>query len=193
MRKQSDKFYLIDGDGVVYSHSAKSPYFLKMTHWKSGDDRRIPFDDLMNKMSNNKDTLIKEIRGEKANRIINEYWDKVCVRWEYDGVPYKVLPRDDYEHVKGNNGNDYISLKDVPHHNFYDSLIKYCGTYFLAWYQGHLVWVDAARNYFRHYFPQVILYKFKDINVEPSSENGIMWTNVNHIKPILNLNTQKFI
>lgn len=189
MRKQSDKFYLIDKDGVVYCHNAKSPYFLKMTHWKSGDDRRIPFNDLMNKMSNNKDTLIKEIRGEKANRIVNEYWDKVCVRWEYDGVPYKVLPRDDYEHEKGYNGNDYISLKDVPRHKFYDSLIKNSDTYFLAWYQGHLFWVDAAH----HYFPQVILYKFKDINIAPSWKDGMMWTNVNHIKPILNLNTQKFI
>ena len=160
----NNSFYEYEGN--IYEYYKENGYFLKITGWEIGEDRRIYKDKI------NVENLVR-IKPEKAKFIINEHWNSGTRTWIHNNVKYSnkgELPKDFYK---------------IPDHTFtYKSKsndnIIYLGSYKLVWHQGHLFW---CRTY--SYWPRVMLFKFDDIN-KLDKEVFVKWTNIKNCRPVTN-------
>lgn len=169
-------FYLCDKH--VYKWSDKGQYFLKMTGWESGEDRRKSEKDL-NLLN------LKSIKRVNALELINTYWNSVTKTWEYDGKVYS-----------NECTADFPNLNKIPQHKFPHTYkdrngndCTYYNSYKIVWHQGKVYWMDCYQNY----YPQVQLYICVDMDIEPDIPDYVKWTNIKNCKAITDVDTKSFI
>ena len=160
-------FYEYEGD--IYEYYRDNGYFLKVTGWVSGEDRRkykweIDIDKL------------KKLNKRDVKERINNIWNSGVRTWKFNGETYS------------NDGDLSVDYGKLPIHKFVhhfksvDGLDReYVEQYRLVWHQGHLFW---CKTY--HYFPRVMLFRFESIDKEATSDSFAKWTNVKNCKPVVN-------
>ena len=163
--------YIIDKKGNVYKFVKNKSYFLKVTPWKQGEDRRKTIDEVRHLL--NSDKAHPEKNKNKIFELLNDIWDQTYDSWEHNGITYQSIPN--YE------SGIKINYSDIPYHQFGNKQYK------IGYCCGELVWVELGG-----YLPRVKLFNFCDENTEPNRLNW-RWTKINHIRPILNKNSKKYI
>lgn len=174
----NSKCFVKDKNGAIYKYIPFKSHFLKMTHWGTDDDRRVPFNYIANYFENG---FVKVIEKKKAAKLINDYWDNLEREWEFNGKKFKVLSFNDYsDYVKNKYNIDYFKT-----HNFKYDIFKL--EFYLGWYQGKLVWFVYRSN-----IERCCLVKFIGIDKCPGIDI-IGYTDKKHIKPIIDCETNEFI
>lgn len=166
------QYYEYKGDIYKY-YNAPKDYYLKMTNWISGEDRR------KYEFEIDKSKLVK-ISANVALSKTNSYWNSGIHTWTFNDVEYN------------NDGNLSMDINKVPRHKFTNkyigrdnNLYSYDETYMLIWHQGHLYWMET------YYYPRVTLYKFDNIATKPNV--FAKWTDVKNCKPVKNVSTGMYV
>lgn len=172
-KKEKTYKYFINKNNEIYKTCRN--YLIKISPWKSGEDRRL---------FRFEQGGLKEIKKRDAIELSNRLWDLDERVWQFGNNYYKVFnsvetnfsytlnndslnwTKHKFEHTgKGFDGKDYV----------------YYHFYYLCMYKGKLYWAAF------HYYPRVTLYKFSDINTEPSYDDFAQWSSAKHCKLIYNI------
>lgn len=166
-------FYLYNNE--VYKWSENQGYFLQMTGWEIGADRRkltCEFDE----------SKLEKMKKNKALALINAKWNSGTRTWCHGNSFYS------------NEHNADAMWSKIPYHDFKHTYknrlgeeVSYFNRYKIVWHQGKLYWCDNYANY----YPQVQLYEFVDVNKEP--RKYIKWTNLKNCRAITNEYTKQII
>ena len=167
MKKKTNKsFWEYKGD--IYCYNPDKNYYLKVTGWESGEDRRVY------KFEIDSSKLV-HLKPEKAYAMINKAWNSGVRTWIHDGKTYS------------NEGEFPRDFGQIPIHAFKHTYVDINGNtkiyyeqYRLVWHQGHIFWCKVY-----HYFPQLILFRFNGID-GVGKEIFAKWTNVKNCRPIKN-------
>lgn len=163
-----EQFYSYNNN--IYKYFEDKKYYLLMTGWDKLErkDRRYKEDEL------DASKLLK-INKNVAHQKINEYWDNVINIWEFNGEMYSN--EETYDNAK------YYEFKHEYKTQFGEC--SYCNRYKLVWHQGKLYWAIHF-----HYYPRVQLYKFKNLNTEPSHKDFVKWASAKYCRGIVNLHNK---
>ena len=179
--KDFNKFpFVVDKHNNVWKYVKAKDHFIKVTPWEPGEDRRVNRFEIEKLINKNELTQMKN--KSAVNEIINNRWREVDYSWEYKGRTYYVDP--------------FHSTKDcmkAPQHAFRHTYKdasekepEYFSKYRLGFHNGHIVWFNPY-----HYFPQLCIWPFEDINKEPKGYNS--WGNANSVRPIYEASTGNYI
>ena len=163
--------FFIDNNNVIYKTTKNSTHLLKVSPWEQGEDRRLfPYEV--------SDSKLKKISFSSAMKLLNKQFADYENEWTYKGKKYKILKSTFPESTfKDGRSEPYL----FP--NFYtDSAGVRRGHYdkfYLTWFRGKLYWICGFA-----YYPQVMLYHFKDIDTRPTYNDFAQWTNVKNCKII---------
>ena len=147
--------------------------YLKVTPWKTGEDRRTNINELKKLELEGK---VVQMSFAKACEELNTIWNNISRFWEYDGKEYRT--------IKGVNLLEYLTMP--PGHSWDDKWKDMQGeehittwTWYLVMYQGKLYWTLRSQ-----YYPQQEIVRFKGLDVEPRFEHGGQWTNAKNLHPV---------
>lgn len=163
MKKHQVKFF-IDKNCNVYKTTTHPSMLLKLSPWKTREDRRLfNFEQNLHNFNS--------ITSNKALELINYQFDNRSTEWIYNGELYVVF--------ESTNDNNTTLLEFLPpSHNFNN---RGDFSYYLCHHNGKIYWALRSGNY----FPRTPLYKFIDINQEPNlMTDFIKWTHAKHCKTI---------
>lgn len=163
-------FYKNIETGEIFKETSDNAKYLKVSPWKTGEDRRINIDDLKKLEVEGK---VTKLPWDNALEELNTIWNNTDRYWTHDDNEYKSL------------GKSYISKNNLPpRHTFvYRGTTGdgkewlYEETFYLTMFQGQLYWVE-----FYHY-TQKRICQFEGIDVPPNTDNG-QWTNMRNLHPI---------
>lgn len=164
MKKKTNKsFYEYKGD--IYCYNPDKKYYLKVTNWNSGEDRRVYEID---------SSKLIRLKPEKAYAMISKAWNSGIRTWIHDGETYS------------NEGEFPRDFGKVPFHTFKHTYTAANGTtqsyhekYKLVWHQGHIFWCEV------YYYPQLMLSRFNGLD-KADKKIFAKWTNVKNCRPIRN-------
>lgn len=176
--------YVIDKHYNIWKYTDRG-YFLKVSPWENGEDRRVNKCHIEELIKRGKLTQCsaKSTLFEK----LNKKWDECGREWEHNGEHFCV-------DIQGNNGNDFYK---APIHKFphtYKGIDgnkhTYCSEYRIVFFNGNIYWATP-----HHYWPQVQLYKFESVDKEPETKinSYFRWTNGYHLRPIYSVNRGEYI
>ncbi len=156
------KNFVEDYKGRIYKIMNDGSYYLKVSPWKSGEDRRYT------------NFLIKRYLNKiEANTIIHEQFSEFDEEWEYMGQKYKATKcLKDYK-----DGWKFV-YNNIPSHKDEKPFLSYYD-FKLFSYKGKLVYVYAYS-----YYPKVPLI---DLNGMFAG-----WTHFKWLKPIFNVSENKW-
>jgi len=165
--------FVVDKHNNVWKYIKDKEHFIKVTPWKVGEDRRVNKFVIEKLIIKNVLTQMKD--KSKVHEIINNRWREINYSWIHDDKIYYV--------EEFNSKNDCLK---APVHKFkhiykdrYGKKHEYFEEYRIGFYNGNIVWFNPY-----HYFPQLCVWEFKDINKEPVGYNH--WTSAKIVRPIYN-------
>lgn len=176
--------YAVDKHDNIWKYT-EAGYFIKVSPWKSGEDRRVNRFEIENLIKNGK--LVQYSTKSNVFEKLNKRWDNTIYQWIHDGILYQV-------ELQNKNGEDFFK---APVHKFIHkykdasgNYREYFNEYRIVFYNGNIYWANSY-----HYWPQVILWKFESIDKEPNRNlNSYQrWTKGYHVRPIWNTNKQEYI
>ena len=181
--KLKNKF-IVDNKNHIYKYIPSHDYYLKVTPWKQGEDRRKTLDEIDKMISSGK--AIPEKNQNMVYQKLNDIWDQTYDTWEHGGYTYEV---ELFEKTKMR-----MNFQKVPWHYFSQKDINYLGierefkyNYKIGYNCGNLYWVEIGA-----YLPRVKLYTF--INEDtPPDRAYFKWSRLEHIRPIYNKKLKKYI
>ena len=173
MGKKNTQF-IKTNKGHIYRVTSNPNIFIKVSPYKQNEDRRVSINVLSNMITNNNATFLNK---NKAFEEINSLWRNVESKWFYCGKQYKTKN----EHFRFSQARKYTF--NHTYINTRGEECHYTSTYYVCVYHGKLYWVQNS-----HYYPQLELYKFRSIDVEPSYNDFAQWTNVKNIKNLYEKN-----
>ena len=167
---KNNKKYIKTNDGHIFKMTSNSDIFLKVSPYSMNEDRRIIYVELLKKINNNEASFINK---NKALEDINSLWRDYEKEWVYNGNCYKIKK----EHFCFNKAKEHRFLHRYT--NVHGEESTFHSIYFLCMFHGKLCWVQHS-----HYYPQMQIYKFIDLETEPSYDDFIQWTNIKNLKNI---------
>lgn len=150
-------------------------YLIKISPWKSGEDRRL---------FRFEQGDLKEIKKRGAIELSNKQWDQEERIWQSGNNFYKVFNSIDtnFSHTLDNDNLDWTKHKFEHIGKRFDGKdYIYYNIYYLCMYKRRLYWAAL------YYYPRIILYKFSDISTEPSHNDFVQWCSAKHCKLIYNI------
>ena len=174
MIKNFEKFpFVKDKHNNVWKYVKTKDHFIKVTPWKSGEDRRINRFEIEKRILSN--TLIQMTNKPVIHKIINDRWRDEDFSWNYNGNTFYV-----------DQFHSYNDCMKAPIHKFKHKYKdkdgnwrEYFNEYRIGFHNGDLVWFNPY-----HYFPQLCIWIFEDIKKEPKGWHS--WGNAKSIRPIYN-------
>ena len=167
---KKNKKFIKTNDGHIFKMTSNSDVFLKVSPYSVNEDRRVNYNELLNKINNNEASFIS---NNKALEEINSLWRNYEKEWMYNGNRYKIK-------------RDYFRFGQAKEHTFSHTYTDrngeqhtYHSRYYLCMFHGKLCWIQHTQ-----YYPQMELYKFTNIDTEPSYTDFLQWTNIKNIKNI---------
>ena len=109
----------------------------------------------------------------KALEEINALWRDYEKEWVHCGSVYKIKK----EYFCFNKAKEHRFLHTYT--NLHGEQSTFYSRYFLCMFHGKLCWVQHS-----HYYPQMQIYKFTNLETEPSYTDFMQWTNVKNLKNI---------
>lgn len=171
--KKNMKF-IKTNEGHIFKITSDPNIFIKVSPYSSNEDRRLSAENLLKMISEKKATFLNKA---KALEEINSLWRNTESKWIYCGKQYKTK-------------NEYFSFSQAKKYTFNHTYknsrgeeCNYTSTYYICVYHGKLYWVQNCQ-----YYPQLYLYKFKNIDIEPSYDDFAQWTNIKNIKNLYEKN-----
>lgn len=165
--------FVVDKHNNVWKYIKSKDHFIKLTPWKQGEDRRVNRFEIEKLIVKNALTQMKN--KPAVHEIINNRWREVDFSWVFRGRTYYVDSFKSY--------NDCMKApQHIFRHTHKDANGKeheYFSKYRLGFHNGKIVWFNPY-----HYFPQLYIWAFEDINKEPEGYNS--WSNAKSIRPIYN-------
>lgn len=165
--------FVVDKHNNVWKYIKSKDHFIKLTPWKQGEDRRVNRFEIEKLIIKNALTQMKN--KPDVHEIINNRWREVDFSWVFRGRTYYVDSFKSY--------NDCMKApQHIFRHTYKDTNGKeheYFSKYRLGFHNGKIVWFNPY-----HYFPQLYIWAFEDINKEPEGYNS--WANAKSIRPIYN-------
>lgn len=163
-------FYKNIETGEIFKETSDNVKYLKVSPWKTGEDRRINIDDLKKLELEGK---VTKLPSDNAHEELNTIWNNTDRYWSHDDNEYKSL------------GKSYISKNNLPPmHTFMyyrgtgdDKELLYGEGFHLAMFQGQLYWVQFYQ------YTQKRICQFEGIDVPPNTDNG-QWTNCRNLHPV---------
>ena len=113
------------------------------------------------------------IVSAKALEEINALWRDYEKEWVHCGIVYKIKK----EHFCFGKAKEHRFLHRYT--NAHGEQSTFQTRYFLCMFHGKLCWVQHS-----HYYPRMELYKFTNLDTEPSYTDFIQWTSINNIKNV---------
>ena len=168
MGKGSKFIKTIEGD--IYKVTSNKDIFLKVSPYSINEDRRINAEILLEKINNNEAFYMNK---NKALEEINALWRDYEKEWVHCGIVYKIKK----EHFSFGKAQEHIFCHRYTDRN--GEQRTYQSRYFLCMFHGKLCWVQHTQ-----YYPRIELYKFTNLDTEPSYTDFIQWTNVKNLKNI---------
>ena len=176
--------FVVDKHDNIWKYTNKG-YFLKVSPWESGEDRRVNCYQIEEKIKSGK--LTQYSAKDKLFEKLNKRWDNATYEWTYNGDVFQVdLPN--------KNGEDFYKAPIHKFSHFYEDLQgnkhEYFSTYRIVFFNGNIYWATPY-----HYWPQVQLYKFISEDKEPEIQlnSYFRWVKGYHLRPIYSCNNQKYI
>ena len=176
--------FIVDRKKNIYKYITNHQYYLKITPWKQGEDRRKTIDDINDMLSTGK--AIPEKNEHNIYQMLNDIWDQTYDSWEHCGYTYEV---DLFENTKMR-----MNFQKIPWHYFSEKSTNYLGiekeqkyNYKIGYNCGNLYWVEIGG-----YLPRVRLFNFIDENTPPDRFN-FKWSKLEHVRPIYNKKLKKYI
>ena len=173
MRNNKRTKFIITPNNHIYKWVESKGYYLKLTPWEDGEDRRV----LENNIGEH-----DRISYNSAMESLNTIWNNTTRSWRFEGENYKVLSN----HNPSLGANNLNSLHHAPDHDFpVEWIDRNCevkishDVYKLCFYQGKIFWAKISQ-----YYPRIILIKFEGINIPPKWSNHTRWANFKHCRPI---------
>lgn len=165
--------YILTSDNHIYKWVENKEYYLKMTPWEDGEDRRVSPNDIGE---------YTRISFSSAMTKLNLIWNSGVFTWRFNGDNYMVYPN-----IKPSlDGESFNPLHKAPTHDFPNEWTDRDGErrishdyYRICFYQGKIYW---AKN--SHYYPQIMLLKFEGMDVPPDWRKHVKWANFKHCRPI---------
>lgn len=165
--------YILTSNNNIYKWVENKGYYLKMTPWEDGEDRRV---------SPNEIGEYTRISFSSAMAKLNLLWNGGVFTWRFNGDNYKVYPN-----IKPSlDGESFNSLHKAPTHDFPHEWTDRNGErrishdyYRICFYQGKIYWAKISQ-----YYPQIYLLKFEGIDVPPAWSKHVRWANFKHCRPI---------
>lgn len=172
--KNFDSFpFVVDKHNNVWKYIKSKDHFIKVTPWKPGEDRRVNRFEIEKLIQKN---LLTQMKNKSAvHEIINNRWREVDYSWEYNGKTFHVEQFKSYDDCMKAPLHTFIhKYKDINgnKHEYYER-------YRIGFHNGKIVWFAPY-----HYFPNLCIWAFEDINKEPEGFNS--WANAKSIRPIYN-------
>ena len=165
--------YILTSNNHIYKWVENKGYYLKMTPWEDGEDRRV---------SPNEIGEYTRISFSSAMAKLNLLWNGGVFTWRFNGDNYKVYPN-----IKPSlDGESFNSLHKAPTHDFPHEWTDRNGErrinhdyYRICFYQGKIYWAKISQ-----YYPQIYLLRFEGIDVPPAWSKHVRWANFKHCRPI---------
>ena len=164
------KTFIKTNNGEIYKITSNNDIFLKVSPYSINEDRRKNRNELINMIDKNEAHFINK---KKAFEEINALWRDYEKEWVYNGNVYKIKK----EYFRFGQAKEYKFPKTYTDRN--GEQRTYVSTYFLCMFHGKLCWVQHSQ-----YYPQMEIYKFTNLETEPSYTDFIQWTNVKNLKNI---------
>ena len=164
------KKFIKTNDGHIYKRTSNEEVYLKVSPYEIGEDRRINSNVLFQMIKDGNASIINK---KKAFEEINALWRDYEKEWVYNGNVYKIK-------------KEHFCFSQAKEHKFPHTYIghdnerhTYVSRYFLCMFHGKLCWVQHTQ-----YYPRIELYKFTNLDTEPSYTDFIQWTSIKNIKNV---------
>lgn len=166
------KFYLNEETNEVYKQTNDDCILIKISPWGKGEDRRLyKSNPIFNKL--------KQISFNKAMNLVNKLFEDYSTEWEYEGNTYYIKKSSEFDATFYRN-----ECKQSKHifqeQSSFDTNVIFQYTFYIVWFRGKIYWMLLTGQY----YPQIQLYKFKDINTMPKFSDFAQWTNIKNCKVI---------
>lgn len=166
----SRRKFIKTNDGHIFKITSNKDVYLKVSPYSINEDRRVDYKVLLEKINNNEASFLNK---NKALEEINALWRDYEKEWVYCGNRYKIKKA----HFSFSQAKEYHFTHTYTYRN--GEYRTYTSIYFLCMFHGKLCWVQHS-----HYYPQMEIYKFTDLETEPSYDDFIQWTNIKNLKNI---------
>jgi len=167
--------YVVDKHDNIWKYT-NAGYFLKVSPWESGKDRRVNRFEIEELIKKGK--LIQYTAKPKLFEKLNKRWDNATHDWMHNDDIFQVaLPnkngKDFYKAPLHKFSHKYKDAQGITH--------EYFSEYRIVFFNGNIYWATPY-----HYWPQVQLYEFLSEDKEPEQKlnDYFRWTKGYHLRPI---------
>lgn len=177
--------YAVDKHDNVWKYIASRGYYVKVTPWASGEDRRRLTSEIDRLLDAGRLTPMPD--KPRTHEIVNRRWDCHGEEWDFDGEHFVVSEQ---------NGQD--DILQAPKHQLTFTVELFGGRtetlnhqLRVGFHHGRLIWVHVGCRY-----PQCVTYPFEAIDKAPDMSLvtvSMHITNARHIKPVFNATKGEYL